>query len=253
MEDFFTIGDCTIYLGNCLAEKMPTCDHLITDPPYEEQMHKSKKGLRGLRNDGGKELSGLNFTSIDEIRDEFINQVPEICAKWLIVFCSPEGVGRWAAPITASPMKYKRACVWVKPDSAPQFNGQCPAMGAEMFVTAWAGKGFSKWNGGGKRNIWTFPTNPTDRDGRHPTEKPWRLMAAILNDFTNRGDVILDPFMGSGSTGVACIKQGRKFIGFEKDKAYFEIAKERLIKAHAQTDLFLPQDKPVVMTQGVMV
>ena len=74
----------------------------------------------------------------------------------------------------------------------------------------------------------------------------WRLMAALLKDFTNTGETILDPFMGSGTTGVACVKLGRKFIGIEIDEGYFDIACERIRKAYAQPDMFIapPTEKP---------
>ena len=136
-------------------------------------------------------------------------------------------------------MKYKRACVWVKPDSTPQFNGQCPAMGAENFIVAWAGTGHSRWNAGGKRGVYTHLVNNPERTGLHPTEKPRRLMAEIIGDFTNAGQTILDPFMGSGTTGVAAVQMGRDFIGIEKEERYFDIACQRIVDAQRQGDLFV--------------
>jgi site-specific DNA-methyltransferase (adenine-specific) len=72
----------------------------------------------------------------------------------------------------------------------------------------------------------------------HPTQKPVELMMKILIDTTKEGDTILDPFMGSGTTGVACAQLGRKFIGIEIDKDYFEIAKKRIELAYSQTVMF---------------
>ena len=71
----------------------------------------------------------------------------------------------------------------------------------------------------------------------HPTQKPTELLARILEDFTRPGDLVLDPFMGSGSTGVACLNTGRRFIGIEKDAAYFDIARQRIEQAAAQQRL----------------
>ena len=62
----------------------------------------------------------------------------------------------------------------------------------------------------------------------HPTEKPVDLMQVLIENSSNEGDVVLDPFMGSGSTGVACINSNRKFIGIEIDENYFKIAKQRI-------------------------
>lgn len=135
-------------------------------------------------------------------------------------------------------MKYKRACVWVKPDSTPQLNGQGPAQGAENFVCAWAGTGHAKWNAGGKRGVYTHLVNNPDRTGLHPTEKPVSLMAELLADFTNAGQTILDPFMGSGTTGVAAVRFGRKFIGIEQNKEYFDLACKRLAAAQSGANGF---------------
>lgn len=237
-----TIGNATLYLGNCL-DIMPTLgavDHIICDPPYEALLHKLKNGLANrLRTDGGPNLHGLDFDCIDAIREPFVNTAAPICMGWFIAFCTPEGVARWADIINQSPMKYKRACVWVKPDSTPQLNGQGPAQGAENFVVAWAGKSHSKWNAGGKRGVYTHLVNNPERSGRHPTEKPRRLMSEIIADFTNAGQAILDPFMGSGTTGVSAVIAGRKFIGIEQNEAYFELACERLDKAQRQGDMFI--------------
>lgn len=240
------IGNCELYLGDCL-EVMPTLgnvDHIISDPPYEDTLHQSKNSLvRRLRTDKGPSLKGLDFNSIDLIRNDVVLNAETICDGWVIVFCTVEGVARWADVINPSSIKYKRACFWVKPDCTPQLNGQGPAQGAECFVCSWNGKGHAKWNAGGKRGVYTHNTNSKMRDGRHPTEKPVSLMTELLNDFTNDDDTILDPFMGSGTTGVACAKLGRKFIGIELDENYFNIACERIEKAYAQPDLFIEPPK----------
>ena len=235
------IGRATLYCGDAI-EIMPTLgrvSHICCDPPYEARMHAAKSHEADLRKDGGPALLAIDFECIDPIRDEVVRLASEASEGWFIAFCTPEGVGRWADSINASPMKYKRACAWVKPDSTPQFNGQCPAMGVEMFVCAWAGSGHSRWNAGGKRGVYRHLVNNPERHGEHPTEKPRRLMAEILADFTNEGDTILDPFAGSGTTGVAAVRMGRDFIGIERDPRYFEIMCKRIEDAQRQGDLFL--------------
>ena len=237
------IGECVLMLGDCL-ELMPylkPVSHIITDPPYEAIMHeaKAKASGRGLRTDGGVELRPLGFEGIDTIREQVANEAARLSEGWALFFCSPEGVGRWADVINASPAKYKRACYWVKPDCTPQLNGQGPAMGGESFVAAWCGKGHARWNAGGKRGVYTHQCNPPSRHGGHPTEKPVSLMSELVNDFTSPNDQILDPFMGSGATGIACIKHGRRFIGIEQNPDYFEMACDRLRQAEKQPDLFV--------------
>src|SRR5690606_10384115 len=105
----------------------------------------------------------------------------------------------------------------------PQFNGNKPAVAAEPFVLGWCGSGDSKWNGRGKRGVYVHGVN-VGRHGGHQTEKPLPLLRELLLDFTQPGETILDPFMGIGSLGVACLELGRKYIGIEKDPGYFDIA-----------------------------
>lgn len=249
------IGDCVLYQGDCVSiiPALGTVDHVISDPPYEANMHDAKAGARGrkvkgairrIRIDGHANPAPLDFTSIDGVRERVVPLMAAVSEGWLLLFCTPEGVAAWRDAIEAAGVRYKRACVWVKPDAAPQFNGQGPAMGAENFVAAWAGTGYSRWNGGGKRGVYTHLCNPTSRHGAHPTEKPINLMSDLVRDFTNQGQTILDPFMGSGTTGVACIKLGRKFIGIELDPDYFDIACQRIRDAYAQPDMFLEAEKP---------
>ncbi len=236
------IGNQRLILGDCL-EIMPNLKpfgHVICDPPYEAKLHQAQNSLSKIKRvDGRDNLKNLNFEPIDAIRDKFVASANKCCVGWFIAFCTVEGVWKWSEEINSSSMKYKRACVWIKPDSTPQLNGQCPAQGAECFVTAWCGSGHSRWNAGGKRGVYRHIVNPSDRHGAHPTEKPWRLFAEILQDFTQSNETILDPFMGSGTTLVACQKLGRKGTGIELDPDYFEVACKRVDEAARQPDLFV--------------
>jgi hypothetical protein len=235
------IGRATLYLGNSL-EIMPSLgrvSHIICDPPYEAITHKALDGSNtARRNDGRPASPAVEFAPVDGIRSAIVSAAEAACEGWFIAFCTPEGVAKWADEINESKLKYKRACHWIKPDSMPQLNGQGPAQGAENFVCAWAASGHSEWNAGGKRGVYTHLVNGPERDGRHPTEKPRRLMAEIIADFTKPDQTILDPFMGSGTTGVAAVQLGRSFIGIEQSTEYFEIACERIDKAQRQLSLF---------------
>lgn len=241
------IGNATLYCGNCLdiIPALGQVDHVIGDPPYEKHMHDHKRGKKifgaqkRIRIDGHANPPPVDFSSVDGVRGPVTPMLVDASVGWLLLFCTPEGVAPWRDHIEDARAKYKRACVWVKPDSAPQFNGQGPAMGAEMFVSAWCGNGHASWNGGGRRNVFTHPCQPPDRHGVHPTEKPVSLMTEVISLFTNLGQAILDPFMGSGTTGVACAKLGRKFIGIELDPKYFDIACKRIQQAYDEPDLFI--------------
>jgi DNA modification methylase len=102
----------------------------------------------------------------------------------------------------------------------------------------WAGKGFARWNAGGKRGVYTHCVNNAERTGLHPTEKPRKLMSEIIADFTNPEQIICDPFAGSGTTGVAAVMAGRRFIGIEQSETYFDIACKRIEDAQRQGSLF---------------
>jgi 16S rRNA G966 N2-methylase RsmD len=238
-----TTDGVRLFLADCrdVIPMLEPVDHTIFDPPYEQRTHEAKQNSsRPIRSHGRDVSPPIDFASIKGIREEITGPLVKSSRGWFIAFCTPEGVAPWRDEIEAAGARYKRACVWVKPDSAPQFNGQGPAMGAECFVTAWCGSGFSSWNGGGSRNVFTHLTNAPDRHGEHPTEKPVSLMMEIVSKFTNPGDVIFDPFMGSGSTGVAAIRLGRRFIGIEKNSRFFEIANARISDALSRPDLFIP-------------
>lgn len=240
------IGSCDLILGDCL-DLMPglgTFDHVITDPPYESHMHVAKANSRGIRRDGYASPKPVDFASIDGIRERVTPMMVSACQGWLIAFCTPEGIAAWRDAIEDAGARYKRACFYYKIDGAPQFNGQGPAMAVEPFVTAWCGAGHSRWNGGGRRNLFTHPTNGSSRHGTHPTEKSLALMKELTELFSDPGQSILDPFMGSGTTGVAAQTLGRRFVGIERDPRYFQIACDRIQKAASQPDMFVAHPDP---------
>ncbi len=238
MTDPVIIGRATLYLGDC-RDVLPTlsADHVISDPPYEDELHNAIGRIS--RNDGQEMIADLGFEGINAVRDEIAKLCVEASRGWCLLFTLAEGVRAWRDALQAAGAKYDTCCAWVKPDSAPRFNGQGPARGFECFVTAWCAGGYRRWNAGGKRGIYTHLVNGGERHGAHPTEKPRRLMAEIVADFTMPGHTICDPFMGSGTTGVAAVQMGRDFIGIEREPKYFEIACKRIEQAQRQGDLFI--------------
>jgi DNA modification methylase len=81
-------------------------------------------------------------------------------------------------------------------------------------------------------------------DAEHPAQKPLEIMKWLVRDLTRQGETVLDPFMGSGSTGAAAVRLGRRFIGVEKHEPYFDIALRRISEALRQPDLFIEKPKP---------
>lgn len=246
------IGDCTLILGDCLEISVDLrADHVIGDPPYEDELHKAFGG-NIQRNDGDhlprsvNMLQALEFTGINAVRADVARACVEASSGWVILFTLAEGVRAWRDDLQAAKAKWDTTCFWIKPDASPRFNGQGAARGAECFVTCWAGTGYRRWNGGGKRGVYTHCVN-TGRQGEHPTEKPVPLMAEIIADFTRPGETILDPFMGSGTTGVAAVAQGRAFIGIEQNERWFDLSCRRIEAANKQPRLFgePPPRRPV--------
>jgi len=98
-------------------------------------------------------------------------------------------------------------------------------------------------------DVWNFAA-PKFNHG-HPTEKPVPLMLYIVRLSVRKSGVVLDPFMGSGTTGVAAVQMGRKFIGIERDPKYFEIARRRIEEAYLQGDMFIEQPKKTIVAKPI--
>lgn len=231
------IGDCTLYLGDCreILPLLPKVDAVVTDPPYgEEDTHAGHLSSIVLRN-GEPARQALGFAGITG--DDLVDLARSWCehaARWVVFSCEWKHVH-----LLDKAGLLVRFGIWRKPDGAPQFTGDRPGTGWEA-VAICHRPGRKHWNGGGSHAFWTVP-----KAGRygHPTEKPEGLLRRWLIDFTDPGERILDPFMGSGTTGVAAVKLGRRFIGIEIDEGYFEIACKRIRAAYAQPDLFIEAEK----------
>lgn len=194
--------------------------HVITDPPYEADAH---VGARRQTREHTVVEHQIDFAPITEIQRGFIaTRTVALSKGWVLAFCQVEAVERWRSVLTAAGAKWRRAAAWVKPDCAPQFNGNGWAQGFECICAAWAGSGRSEWNGHGRRGVFEHGVNNFGRltSGReHPTMKPVPLMLELVELFTDPDELILDPFAGSGTTGVA---------GVELTEHYAEVAANRL-------------------------
>ena len=252
MPDPVIIGDATLYLGDCL-EILPTLgkvDAVVTDPLYEKEAHTNGRRInRGVTRGGALDLVTaeiLSFPAIDiETRQSVAQWSADNCNGWALMFCQAEALAAWRDCFESAKAKYKRSMVWIKPDGMPQYNGQMPGMGYESIAAARCGSGHSHWNGGGRHGVFRHCKNSGGKH-QHQTQKPISLMRELVSLFTNADDFVLDCFMGSGTTGVACAKLGRKFIGIEIEPKYFDIACKRIQKAYDQPDLFIePPAKPL--------
>lgn len=225
-KDKREIGNATLYLGDCLEilPTLPKVDHVITDPPYGARTHE------GARTGaiGGEAL--IDFACIDD--ETFMRACAAslaVARRWVLMTCE----WRHAARFEDSGLPLIRLGVWVKPNGAPQFTGDRPGTGWEA-VAILHNPGKKRWNGGGSHAVWNFPKT----EGLHPTIKPQPLLRKWMQQFTDAGETVLDPFCGSGSTGEAAMATGRKFIGIEIEPKYYEIACKRIEDAQRQVRMF---------------
>jgi site-specific DNA-methyltransferase (adenine-specific) len=222
-------GRATCYLGDNreVWPTLPTVDHVITDPPYGDVTH---KGARTGKN-GGETL-----VTFDAIEAAYLQLA---CREWLLktrrwVLFTCEW--RHAACLEAAGLPLVRLGVWVKPNGAPQFTGDRPGTGWEA-VALLHNEGRKRWNGGGHHAVWTY----SKTEGLHPTQKPMPLLLRWVGDFTDEGETIADPFMGSGTTGAAALRLGRRFVGIEIEEGYFRTACRRIAEAARQPDLLIAE------------
>ncbi len=222
------IGDCVLHRGDAFL-LMPTLgevDCIITDPPYNAKTHKGARSAKSL------DASRIDFESLTgEQFVEFCGNAVSQARRWVVLSCA----WQHAAELERAGISLLRLGVWHKPNAAPQFSGDRPGVGWEA-VAMLHREGRKHWNGGGHHAVWVCNVI----HGAHPTEKPLKLVADWVAKFSDPGETVLDPFMGSGTTGVACVMHGRKFIGIEKRPDYFELACRRIADAQAQAPLFAP-------------
>jgi site-specific DNA-methyltransferase (adenine-specific) len=209
---------------------------VITDPPYGSDVHHKDRIGRNER--GEVDAVPIPFSALTPWDIELMAAYASWhCKGWSIIFCQDEQISQWREAmetLDGGGTRFYRPMVWIKPNAKPNLQGDGPGKGHEMIQSYWSGGGRAKWNGGGKVGVFIHnrPAKPV-----HPTEKPVALMKELVRLFTNPGDVIFDPFMGSGSTGVAALELGRRFIGVEKDPVYFCLARDRIKEALSKNQI----------------
>ena len=214
--------------GNCLdkMKKIPdgSVDMVLTDIPYGE-VNRFSNGLRNLD-------KGAADTQTFDI-DDAMKHVFRICKGSAYIFCGTEQVSDIRKSMVAVGMS-TRLCIWEKTNPSPMNGQHMWLSGIECCV-------YGKFRGAVfnehcKNTVWRFPTV----HGKvHPTMKPVALMEMLIKASSNEGQTILDFTMGSGTTGVACVKTGRNFIGIELDEGYFAIAKKRIKDAEREKESLL--------------
>lgn len=237
MKPYYDHAGITIYHGDC-RDILPTIpagsvDLVLADPPYGEHVHK-KLWVANALNANGDKRTGSAFTELGfepltpELRRFVVLEMARLSFRWSLAFSDLEGIDGWRSAFQDAGLEYIRSMIWDKVDSAPQFTGDRPANGCEAIVSAHH-HGKKQWNGGGRRNVFTVPVNGAWKGSKpHPSTKPLPLMRELASLFSDPGDLILDPFMGSGTTLVAAKQLGRLAIGIEVEQKYCDIAIQRL-------------------------
>lgn len=231
MTPYYEDEAVTLYHGDCLdvMVALPTVEHVITDPPYESEAHTKGRRIHNPRT-GELRMAPLTFDAMDATTRDRASSLMSGTRRWVLVFCQIEAAMVWRQAIEHSGgFRYMRTMVWVKPNGQPQLTGDRPGVGFESIVVAHS-EAASRWNGGGSRGYLTHPVDANfSRTVRlHETQKPLPLMVELVALFTDEGDTILDPFAGSGTTGVAAKLNGRKAILIEREEKYCEVAAKRL-------------------------
>jgi len=222
-----TIGDCTLYLGDSL-EIVPTLgevDAVVADPNYGVMLGEVDNGQARIK----KQQKYNMFSDTPEYVMAVCVPVVKLCIhkfgvvavttgkRNMFMYPPPDDMGVWWNSAGTSTGRWGYSLV-VTPIF---YYGKDPR----------AGKGRTPSSAMGMHS----------REGKnikHPCPKPLAFTRWLVDKTSAKGQTILDPFMGSGTTGVACVELGRKFIGIEIDEKYFDIACERISRAERQGDLF---------------
>ena len=215
MSRIETIGDCTLYLGDC-REILPTLgrvDAVVTDPPY------------GIGEDGGRFRGRIGQKLRVLPKGGWDGETPPREVFDMIRDASAEQIIWGGNYFTDKLPPSKGWLYWQKLMGGDFSDGEL----------AWTSR---------DRALREFTKCPKRQGAEHPTQKPVEVMEWCLG-FLPDAETICDPFMGSGSTGVACVRMGRRFIGIERHEPYFDIACRRIEEAYKQPRLFAePRQEP---------
>jgi site-specific DNA-methyltransferase (adenine-specific) len=232
-------GRVTLYLGDCLAiaPTLGNVDAVISDPPYGMDWNPDTTRFSGGQSPlltSGRANGKANTHRVSRCDKIVGDEKPFDPSPWL----EYKKCVLWGFHHYASRLPVGTALVWIKRN--------------DHHFGSFLSDAELAWMKGGHgvycfRKKFSTPTraleagkNPANPVGTHPTQKPIGLMAWCMDKAkVAEGETVLDPFMGSGTTGIACIRTGRKFIGIEIDPQHFEEAKRRITNELAQGDLFL--------------
>lgn len=231
-KPYYSESGIVIYHGDCrdVLPAMVKVDHVITDPPYHPRLFSNARSGSTIKYRRDGVIRDFEYEALtDELRVFIATESARLASRWVITWCDLESTHLWRDDLETAGLRYLRTGIWIRQHAAPQFSGDRPAQGAEACIIAHNAETKLAWNGGGRPASWVGPiVNVNDASRVHTSPKPLWLMMKQVADFTNEGEVILDPCMGSGTLLEAAKKQGRQAIGIEIDERYCECAAKRL-------------------------
>lgn len=220
MADSFVIGNATLYLGDCLEvlPTLPKVDAVITDPPYDIG--------GGWGTASSWQTEGFGKSRMWGARPEWDVRPPAEVMTWI----AAQKAIVWGGNYFDSLPPSKGWLVWDKGANMTQAQAELAWSNVPANVRVYRLSPLGVFgNGGANEEVKV-----------HPTQKPVSLMRWCVS-LASGAKVIADPYMGSGSTGVAAVQMGRQFIGIEREPKYFDIACRRIEEAQKQASLF-PQE-----------
>jgi len=220
-------GDSLITIKNIPDNSV---DFILTDPPYNLSQYSTGNMKFEWRSDINNDLAewDKNFNPID-LKEDFLRILKP--TGNIFAFCSYNLIGKWHE-VFDPVFDTFQFFVWHKTNPVPKFRKAGFLNSCELIVCLW-NKGHT-WNFSKQNEMHNFFESSICmsperlKNPKHPTQKPVKLLKHLIAIASNKGDVVCDPFMGVGSTGVAAIEMGRKFIGIDIEKAYYEAAQERI-------------------------
>ena len=218
--------DIKLYCDDCLNIMKQidneSIDLIVTDPPY---LIKHKTNRR--KNKDHDFCSEILNDDNEQLIIDYIKECYRILKNntAMYMFCNCDKVDFFKQELENAGFKIKNMIIWVKNNwTAGDLKAQ---FGKQYEIIFLVNKGRKCFNGKRITDVWMFD-RISGKKQLHQNQKPVDLLKQCILKHSDENDIIFDGFMGSGSTGVACIETGRKFIGVELDKKYFEIAKERI-------------------------
>lgn len=225
----------TLYLGDSakLIRRLPSAsvDVILTDPPYNLNPYSTGNIKLAWRKEINNDLATWDATTF--VPAAWVAEFKRVLKPTgnIFAFTSYNLLGKWHEAFDAEFDTFQ-FMVWHKTNPVPKVRKAGFLNSCELIVCMWD-KGHT-WNFLGQKRMHNFVESPICmgrervREPHHPTQKPVKVLEHLVSIASNPGDMIFDPFMGVGSTGIAALKLGRRFIGMEIDEGYFKATEKRL-------------------------